>query len=150
VVTALYSVIEEEQYQDILEQVDDIDPFLAVEFAQQNYSLVYRNHYQLIEKLLDIRQKYPESHFAVEDAICDFPFVDDTAVTLVRLMRDYHWNMKTLTYALLLRLPVLVPEDVIKSVRELDRDFYDARRNLLSLQSANQWIVYLSYLIHNS
>lgn len=150
VVVSLYSVIEEEQYQDIVEQVDDIDPFLAVKFARQNYSLFYRNHYQLIEKLLDIRQKYPEAHYAVEDTICDFPFIDDTALSLVRLMRDYQWNMKTITYALLLRLPVLVPEDVLQAVRELDRDFYDARRNLLSLQSSNQWIVYLSYLIHNS
>lgn len=149
-VTALFTVIEENQYQDILEQVDDIDPFLAINFARQNDSLFYRNHFQLIEKLLDIRQKYPESHHAVVEAIGDFPFVDDTALSLVRLMHDYQWNMQITTYALLLQLPVVVPADIVTLIRDLDRDFFDARQNLLSLQSSNQWIVHLSYLIHHA
>lgn len=148
VVLALYAIAEDEQQAEIIEQVAAIDPFLAHSYLQQDSTLLRQNLDVLIASLVDIRRKDVEAHYALLSTLGSINFVEDAALSLVKLLQDADWSLQYTIYELILRLSLVIPESVVVLVRKLDRQRDDVEA-LLSRYTLPRWIVYLSHLSHH-
>ncbi|MGJ3237301.1 MAG: HEAT repeat domain-containing protein [Anaerolineae bacterium] len=148
VILALYTTLNPDQRDYLIDYIIEVDPFLAIQFMKQDDSLLQLYHNDLIEGLLDIWHKMPESREAVIHAVCELPSIERTAQTVITLMAERDWRERNTLYEILLRLPYTPPENIIRRVRDLDRHFTDARLALLSTDRISQWIINLSILVH--
>lgn len=146
---ALFEIIEPDQYDEIIELIDDVNPFLAVEFARRDRELLKQFLPQLINKLLDIRRKNPLAHTALGRILIELPHVELIGKHLGRLMNTLNLQMMDVLFGYLKNLALRIPDQVIEDVHNLERNFHDSRQELLSQYSLEHWSMYSYQLVHH-
>lgn len=149
VILSIFAITGTEQHHEIIDMIDDIDPFLAIEFAQQDKNLFHKHRHSLIDKLIDTRCKNPDAHYALIHTLDSMPDVGQTAQSLIHLMANSSWSRQQVLYELMIQLPFVVPDKIQSQVRKLDRHFDESRITLLSNYPVSRWICYLAFLIHH-
>lgn len=147
---ACFNIIEPEQYDELVELVDDIDPFLAIEFAVQDKQLLEKYLCQLIHKSLDIQRKNPTAEQAVVSLLCKIPQHFAVATCLIQSIRVQQHIEQIKLQNILQQIPYTIPETILQDVHDLDRDFMDARTELLLHGSNDDWAIYLSCMVSHS
>ena len=149
VVVALVDHVEEDQQQRIIEQIAEIDPYLAYTCLQQ-YSDLYKAYLQpIIAKLIEVRGKNPTSQTALSSILRHIPYVEDTAITLMQQMPNLDWGSQKSLWYDLLSLPLDIPTDFVTRVERVDRNFPDSAFDLLSDSPSLQYVAYLAHMIHD-
>lgn len=146
---ALFEIIEPEKYDELIELIDDVNPFLAIEFARRDKALLKQYLIQLIEKLLDVRRKNPLAHNALRQTLTELPYVEEIAIYLVRLMNSSDWQTTEVLFDYFQSLSPVIPDNIIQDVHNLERHFHDSQQALLSEHAIEYWVIYANQLIHH-
>jgi HEAT repeat protein len=149
VVLALVDHVPDEQQQRMIEQIAEIDPYLAYICLQRDPDL-YKAYLQpIIEKLIEVRGKNPRSQLALSAILHHIPYVEDTIITLMQQMPSLDWGSQISMWQILLSLPLNIPTEFVNRVEQIERDFPDSAFDLLSDSPSLQHVAYLAHLIHD-
>lgn len=148
VVIALIDHVPDEQKQRIIDQIAEIDPYLAYACLQR-YPDLYKAYLQpIITKLIEMRSKNPTSQTALTSVLRQIPYVEETAIILIQQLPKLDWSMQQWIWIDLLRLPLDIPTDFVSRVRRIDRHFPDSAFDLLSDSPSLQYLAYLAHMIN--
>jgi len=149
VVLALVDHETDEQKQRIIDQIAEIDPYLAYTCLQQ-YPDLYKAYLQpIIAKLIEVRGKNPTSQIALSTILRHIPYVEDTAITLMQQMPHLDWGSQLSLWLDLLSLPLDIPTEFITRIQGIDRNFPDSAFDLLSDSPSLQYVAYLAHMLHD-
>ena len=147
VVLALVDQVADDQKQRIIDQIAEIDPYLAYACLQQ-YPDLYKAYLQpIIAKLIEVRGKNPTSQTALTTILRHIPYVEDTAITLMQQMSHLDWGSQKSLWDDLLALPLEIPTDFEDQVRRIDRNFPDSAFDLLTDSPSLQFVAYLAHML---
>ncbi|MGB7338728.1 MAG: HEAT repeat domain-containing protein [Phototrophicaceae bacterium] len=147
---ATFNIVESEQYDEIVEIIDDIDPFIALEFTSQNNQLFSKYMFELIQKIFDIQRKNNNVLQSVISTISAIPQHYEVAKCIILLIRQSSISDQQQLHLILREIPYAVPEHVIQNIHDLDRNFEDARVELLQQERYDDWTIYLASLIEHT
>ncbi|MDQ7034564.1 MAG: HEAT repeat domain-containing protein [Anaerolineae bacterium] len=120
------------EYTVMVENIAEVDPFLAAHFLQHRVSAPDHIQHDIIHKLLDARRNkhYPDR--AIRDAVSQLNNLAVTRDTLVEIQRSHDWGLRQLAFSLFFELDIEVPDDVIEQIDGLDRTFPDSISDILA------------------
>lgn len=133
----------------IVDQVAEIDPYLAWLCIQQHPRLYDSYLTAIVVKLIELRSKNPESHVALASILQKMHKPEEVAVTIVTELPHYDWGIQQWLWSELLRLPYEVPPEFLKQVSTLERESPDAIGTLLESFTLAQCAAYLSQLMNS-
>lgn len=149
VVLALVDQSPDRQHQRIIDQVAEIDPYLAYA-SLQRYPDLYKSLLQpIIAKLVEVRGKNPTSQTALSTILHHIPYVEDTVITLMQQMPNLEWGSQDSLWQDLLQLPLDIPPEFVTRIRQIERDFPESAFDLLSDSPSLQYVAYLAHMIHD-
>lgn len=147
---ALFEIIDSDQYDELIELIDDVNPFLAIEFARRDKKLLKQYLFQLIGKLLDVLLKNPRSRRSIRQTLIELPYVEDVAICLVQMMTSSNLHMMDILYEYLQSLSLRMPDELIQGVHDLERHFHDSRQALLLMYPSGYPIMFADQLLHHA
>lgn len=134
----------------LVDQIAEIDPYLAYTCIRQYPQLLESYLVPLVQKLIEASSNNPNSRTAFTTVIQQLPKPLQIATTLLDQMQLYDWNFQQWLWYDLLRLKIDLPANLVDVIRKIDRQFEDTLFDLLSQYDRIDLVVYLSLLTtHN-
>ena len=149
VVLALIDIVPDDQKRRTLDQVAEIDPFLAYMCMERHPTLQKTYLMPILQKLIDLRSKNPTAHPALTKVLHKIPFIEETTTLLLAQLPHYDWSIQLWLWEAILSLPLEIPSEFINRVRRLDRDFEESVFDLLSEFPLPASFAYLAHLIQH-
>ena len=131
----------------LVEQIADIDPFLALESAQRHPALFDELQESLINKLLRLCAQNPAAQSAFRSAVAELPEPETTAELLVGQVSQLNNASQSWLWQEVRALPLAIPLPFIQTVAGTDRESPAPVAEQLSmypLSLAVAWLVKLS------
>ncbi len=149
VIFALVDTVGENRRQQIIDQVAEIDPYLAWEYMQQ-YPEEYADDVSfIVAKFIELRSKSTASYSALTPVLQQISDTEAVVQTILEEMSHYEWGVQQDLWAELQKLPIDIPEEFIKRIHTLDKQFENTIFDLLQDFSITQCLIYLTYLINH-
>jgi len=146
-IVALIDSSSAEQQARVIEQVSEIDPYLAYNCIQQ-YPDLYEKYYpSLVARLIELRSINAGSQIALTRTLHQLPDMLTVAKQLIEQLPQYSWNIQQWLWLEFLKLPLDIPTTIVQQIRKLDREFEDTMFDLLSDYEFDELSVYALYLM---
>ena len=118
----LVSSIAEENRPRLIDQIAEIDPFLAAMCLRRHPELYSAYQGTLITKLVQLCAQNPAAHEAFRGSIADLPEADRTAELLISQLSRFDNQIQLWLWLEVRALPLALPVNFIQTVAEIDRD----------------------------
>lgn len=136
--------------QQLIDQIAEIDPFLAWT-CLQHYPDLYETYLRsVIEKLIELRSKNPSSQQAFTTLLQQVPNPRPVALCLIDKISKYGWNVQQWLWIELLRLQIKIPKDFIERLSFVDRNIDNTSEVLVNDYSREDLALYLAYLLNHT
>ncbi len=106
----------------VIEQIAEVDPFIAAMCFRRHPDLHGGLQETLINKLVQLRAQNPAAQSAFRDAIADLPKADKTAGLLMGQLRRFDNSQQLWLWGEIRSLPLEPPVSFLRLVSEIDRE----------------------------
>lgn len=145
---ALVDAASKEKRLGIIDQIAEIDPYLADRCLRRHPDLYGDYQEKLVARLIEISAQDPTSHTSLRDILHSLPHPNRTVEALAKQLPGFDDEARLWLWHEVLALPIQLPAAFVNSVADLNRELGTAEADLLADYARPLAAAYLAKLSH--